>query len=75
MKIVFYTTPTCPYCKLVREFLKEQGQTWEEVEVTTGASFGEMQRISGQMAVPVIDIDGKVIVGWNKNGIKEALKK
>lgn len=74
MKIVFYTTPTCPYCKLVREFLKEQGQTWEEVEVTTGASFGEMQRISGQMAVPVIDIDGKIIVGWNKQALKEALK-
>jgi len=74
MKIVLYTTPTCPYCKLVREFLKEQGQTWEEVEVTTGASFGEMQRISGQMAVPVIDIDGKIIVGWNKQALKEALK-
>ena len=74
MDIKLYVIPTCPYCKLVREFLTERGLTWEEIDVTASPTFNKQVEISAQFAVPVIDIDGKIIVGWNKAAIAEALK-
>lgn len=74
MKIKVYTTPTCPYCKLVKEFLHEKNAEFQEIDVANDPSAAnEMVKLSGQMGVPVIDIDGDVIVGWNKDALEEAL--
>lgn len=74
MNVKIYSTPTCPYCKLTKEFLKEKGIAFAEIDVSADpAAANEMVKKSGQMGVPVIDIDGKIIVGWNKSALEEAL--
>ncbi|MFZ2803764.1 MAG: Uxx-star family glutaredoxin-like (seleno)protein [Patescibacteria group bacterium] len=74
MKITIYSTPTCPYCKLTKEFLKEKGIAFADIDVSSDpAAANEMVKKSGQMGVPVIDIDGQIIVGWNKGALEEAI--
>lgn len=74
MNIKIYSTPSCPYCKLAKDFMTEKKIEFKEVDVAGDpTSANEMVKISGQMGVPVIDIDGQIIVGWNKDAIEEAL--
>jgi glutaredoxin 3 len=74
MKIKVYSTPTCPYCKLVKEFLEEKNMDFQDIDVASNpTAANEMVKLSGQMGVPVVDVDGQVIVGWNKDAIEEAL--
>ena len=74
MIVKLYTTPTCPYCKLTKDFLKEHNIDVQEIDVAAdAAAANEMVKLSGQMGVPVIDIDGQMIVGWNKQALEEAL--
>ena len=74
MTIRLYTTPTCPYCRLVKDFLKEKQLAFEEIDVTSDhKSVQEMVKLSGQVGVPVVDIDGKIIVGWNKAALEETI--
>ena len=74
MTIRVYTTPTCPYCRLVKDFLKEKTLPFEEVDVTSDhQAVQHMVKLSGQMGVPVVEIDGKVIVGWNKAALEETI--
>lgn len=73
-KITIYTTPTCTYCKMTKAFFKEHNVTYEEKDVASDhALVEEMVKKSGQMAVPVIDIDGKILVGFDKEGLLELL--
>ena len=67
-KIVMYTTPTCHFCVKAKSFLKEKGFDWEEINVAQDKEKAkEMVEKSGQMGVPVIDIDGTIIVGFDKD--------
>jgi glutaredoxin-like YruB-family protein len=69
-----YSTPACPYCKRAKEFLREKGIAFEDVDVSTDSrSADEMVKKSRQMGVPVIDIDGKIIVGFERDAISDAL--
>lgn len=69
-----YSTPTCPYCIRVKEFLKENNVAFEDINVAADpAKAEEMVKLSGQMGVPVIDIEGKIIVGFEKEEIKKEL--
>lgn len=73
-KVVVYSTPTCPYCIKIKEFLKENNIDFENIDVSSGQEkIDEMVKKSGQMGVPVVDVDGKIIVGFDKGKIKEAL--
>lgn len=75
MTIKVYSTPTCPYCKLVKEFLQSQKLPFEDIDVAAdGDAAKEMVKISGQMGVPVIDVNGQIIVGWNKQALENAIK-
>ncbi len=75
MKIKIYSTPTCPYCHLAKEFLKENNIEFEDVDVSKDETAAqEMIEKSGQMGVPVIDIDGEIIVGFNRAEIERILK-
>tara|TARA_Y100000034_G_scaffold136150_1_gene211107 strand:+ start:1760 stop:2029 length:270 start_codon:yes stop_codon:yes gene_type:complete len=74
-KILVYSTPTCPWCNKAKEFLKKNKVEFKEVDVSTdekGAK--DMMDKSGQMGVPVIDIDGEIIVGFDEKKIKVALE-
>lgn len=65
--IIIYSTPTCPYCHAAKDFLTEHKVSFEDVDVSKDqARAQEMVQKSGQMGVPVIDVDGQVVVGFNK---------
>ena len=75
MAIKIYSTPTCPWCKKAKEFFKENNLEYTDVDVTTDeAGKKEMIDKSGQMGVPVIDINGTIIVGFDVEKIKAILK-
>jgi glutaredoxin-like YruB-family protein len=67
MKVKVYSTSTCPYCKMAKTFLDEQGVPYDDLDVAADtAARDEMVKKSGQMGVPVIDVDGEVIIGFDK---------
>lgn len=69
-----YTTSTCPYCAMLKNFLKEKNITFEELDVGKDRNaLDEMRKKSGQMGVPVVDIDGKIIVGFDKEAVSREL--
>ncbi|MBI4101582.1 MAG: glutathione S-transferase N-terminal domain-containing protein [Candidatus Nealsonbacteria bacterium] len=73
--IKVFSTPTCPYCVTLKEFLKEKGFQFADIDVSKDEkSLEEMIQKSGQMGVPVIDIDGQIVVGFDKERIVEILK-
>jgi len=73
-KVVIYSTPTCPYCKQAKEFLTEKEVKFENVDVSTDAAKAqEMIEKSGQMGVPVIDIEGEIIIGFDRERIANTL--
>ena len=73
-KVTIYTTPTCVYCKMTKAFFKENNVQYEERDVSTDRTAAdEMIQKSGQMGVPVIDIDGQILVGFDKEGLSKLL--
>ncbi len=74
MAVTVYSTPTCPWCKKAKEWLTEKGVDFSDVDVSADADKAkEMQKKSGSMSVPVIDINGTVIVGYNEREMEKAL--
>ncbi|HBV01306.1 MAG TPA: NrdH-redoxin [Candidatus Taylorbacteria bacterium] len=74
-QVTIYSTPTCVYCNAAKAFFKEKGVAYTEHNV--GADMErrkEMIEKSGQMGVPVIAIDGELVVGFNQPKIKQLLK-
>ena len=72
--IKIYTTPVCAYCKMAKEYFKSKGVEYEEHDVMSDvAKREEMVKKSGQLGVPVIDIDGKIVMGFDKPKINEYL--
>jgi len=70
-----YTTPVCPFCKKLKDFLKENNIQFENIDVLTDKDAAkEMIAKTGQIGVPVLDIDGRIILGFNRDEIIEALK-
>ena len=73
-KVTVYSTPVCPWCHKAKDFLKANNIEFEDKDVSTDdAARNEMQEKSGQLGVPVLDIDGTVIVGFDQEAIKKAL--
>ena len=70
-----YSTPTCPYCNLLKNWLKENKVPFQDIDVAAdNTKADEMVLISGQMGVPVVDLDGQVVVGFDRDRLKEMLK-
>ena len=75
MKVKIYTTPQCTWCKRVKNLLSEHGIEYEETDVSQNEEAAEkMVEISGQTGVPVTDIEGKIITGFDEPELKKALK-
>ncbi len=74
MAVTIYTTPTCGYCVKAKEYLKSKSVPYTEYNVAQDVRKAEeMVRKSGQMGVPVLDINGRVIIGFNRPEIDKAL--
>ncbi|MBL7141775.1 glutathione S-transferase N-terminal domain-containing protein [Patescibacteria group bacterium] len=74
MKIIVYTTLTCPYCNHVKDFLKEHNIQFKEVDLTQNQEMiDELIKKTGQMAVPMTEIDGEIIVGFDVPKLKQKL--
>ncbi len=68
--VTVYSTPTCPWCDRAKAYLKEIGVSYTEKDVSRDISAAqEMTKLSGQMGVPVLNIDGKIVVGFDKRKI------
>lgn len=74
MNVSVYSTRSCHYCTMVKDYLREKKVTFIEFDVGADRRRAdEMVRKSGQMGVPVVEINGKVIVGFKKAEIDRAL--
>ena len=72
--VTIYSTPTCTYCNAAKSYMKDHGVTYTEFNVATDTDKRkEMVDKSGQLGVPVIDVDGKVLVGFEESELAEAL--
>jgi len=74
-EVKVYSTPTCPYCKMTKEFLKQHKVKFKDIDVSKDQTAAQdMVRKSGQMGVPVIEIGDTIIVGYDRDAITKALK-
>ena len=73
-KIKVYSSPMCAYCTTLKEFLKENSIEFEDIDVSQNiAAQDEMIKKTKQMTIPVIEIDGDIVVGFDKKKICELL--
>jgi glutaredoxin 3 len=76
MSVVVYSTPSCGYCSMVKDFLRKKQIPFEEYDVSRDQRRAdEMVRKSGQMGVPVVDVNGRILVGYRPAEIESALKR
>lgn len=69
-----YSTPTCPYCNLAKKYLESKNVEFKNIDVSSDkAAALEMVGLSGQRGVPVLDINGTIIIGFDKNKIDSLL--
>ena len=74
MSVTVYSTPTCPYCHKAKDCLKEKGIIFEDIDVSADQEKAkEMVEKSGQLGVPVLDINGTIIIGFDVGKIDAAL--
>ena len=75
MIVKVYSTTWCVYCKMAKDFLKENNIKFEDINVQENPeAAAEMIEKTGQTGVPVIEIDGKIVIGFNIEEIKKVLK-
>jgi glutaredoxin 3 len=73
-QVTMYTTPTCVYCKAAKEFFQEHGVSYEEKNVAVDEEAREaMVHKSGQLGVPVIDVNGEIVIGFNQSKLSQLL--
>jgi len=73
-KVKIYTTPMCSYCQRAKQFLTDNNVAFENVDVSADQTRAkEMVDLSGQMGVPVLDIGGEIIVGFDREKISQTL--
>ena len=73
-QVVVYSTSACPFCIRAKEFLKSNNIEFKNIDISSDPEKAqEMIKKSGQMGVPVFDIDGEIIVGFDKEKVEEAL--
>lgn len=74
-EVVVYSTTTCPYCDMVKNFLDEKGVEYTNYNVSENPEKAkEMIQKTGQRGVPVVDIEGQIVIGFDKGKLKELLE-
>lgn len=73
-RVIVFSTPTCSYCNMAKQYFRRNKIRFKDVDVSRDeAAARDLVRRSGQMGVPVIDINGKLIVGFDKPQINRLL--
>lgn len=73
-RVTVYSTPTCPYCRQAKDYLAQKGVEFADLNVATDLEArNTMVQKSGQLGVPVIEVDGHVIIGFNRGKLDELL--
>ena len=73
-KVIVFSTPTCSFCTAAKHYFRQQDIKFRDVDVSRDpAAARDMVRRSGQQGVPVIDIGGKIVVGFDRNKINQLL--
>ncbi|HPM42854.1 MAG TPA: glutaredoxin domain-containing protein [Candidatus Omnitrophota bacterium] len=73
-KVTIYSTPTCPFCIRAKQFLKDNKIEFTDYDVGSDQKKAqEMMKKTNQMGVPVIDIEGQIIIGFDREKIKQVL--
>ena len=76
MSVTIYSTPTCGYCNMAKDYFKKNNINYQDYNVASDVRKAEeMVQKSGQMGVPVIDINGKIIIGFNQPEIERAISR
>jgi len=75
VKVKIYTTSSCPYCQMAKDFLTQHKIEFEEINVEQDREAAiEMVRKSGQYGVPVLDIENNIVIGFDESRIRQLLK-
>jgi glutaredoxin-like YruB-family protein len=75
MEIKIYSTPTCPYCTMAKQYISSKGKSYENIDVSADQDKAqEMVKLSGQMGVPVIVVDGTIVTGFDKSKLDDLIK-
>ncbi|HRH27134.1 MAG TPA: glutaredoxin family protein [Parcubacteria group bacterium] len=73
-KVTIYSTPTCHFCNMAKEYFDANGVTYESFDVSVDSNKrAEMMEKTGQLGVPVIEIEDKIVIGFNKPKLAELL--
>jgi len=73
-RVIVFSTPTCSYCNMAKQYFRRNKVRFKDVDVSRDeAAARDLVRRTGQMGVPVIDINGKLIVGFDKPQINRLL--
>jgi len=73
-KVIIYSTPTCVYCRMAKDFLTEKNIPFTDYDLTKDAAMrDEVIKKTGQMAVPVIEVDGETMIGFDKEQLSKLL--
>lgn len=73
-RVLVFTTPTCPWCTRVKQYLRQRNVKFREIDVSRDAAAArDLVRRTGQMGVPVVEIDGRPVVGFDKPKIDKLL--
>jgi glutaredoxin-like YruB-family protein len=73
-RVKIYSTPSCPYCLRAKSYLEAKGINYENIDVSTdNQGLEEMVKISGQMGLPVIIVDGQMVIGFDKTKLDALL--
>ena len=73
-QVKVYSTPTCPYCTMAKQYLSSKSVVFQNIDVSQDqTAAAEMVKKSGQMGVPVIDIDGQLVIGFDRKRIDALL--
>lgn len=76
MSVKVYSTPTCPWCITTKKYLTDKNISYEDIDVSKDRNAAmEMVQKSGQRGVPVLDINGSIIIGFNQAEIDKSLSK
>ena len=74
-KVIVYSTSVCPYCDMAKKYLEEKRIEYVDVDVSKDTdAMAEMTKKTNQLSIPVIDIDGEIIVGFDRKAIDMAIK-
>jgi glutaredoxin 3 len=73
-RVVVFSTPTCPHCRSAKRYLKQKGVRFTDVDVSRDdRAARDMVRVSGQQGVPVITVNGRPIVGFDRQKLDRLL--